>query len=156
MRFCCFFLADLYIVPVEGTLAHDEQVSMGISRTESLLTEGQEAGGALQEDQSWYAIRHSTHFPPKQHGTGREIGLGSCGAMMGIHSVLKNKTNSGHNRNHTQIVLSRILSNHNHTNFEGLPSFQHIYTTALLNSQISSVRRFVYKTIQFSRIYLLT
>lgn len=91
--FSDFFLADLYIVPVEDALAHDKQVSLGIIRAESLLTEGKEAGGALQEDQSGYAIGHSTRFLPEQHRAGGEIGLGSCGAMERIHKVLKNETN---------------------------------------------------------------
>lgn len=86
LRRCCFFLADLYIVPVEGALAHDKQVSLGICRTDSLFTEGQEAGGVLQEDQSRYAVRHSIRFLPEQHGTGGEIG-----ATMGIHKVLRRK-----------------------------------------------------------------
>lgn len=122
------FLANLYIVPVEDTLAHDEQVSLGISRTESLLTEGQEAGGSLQEYQSRYAIRHSASFLLEQHGTGREIVLGSRGAMKGIHRVLKKV--SGLNENRNQIVLCGILGK-----LKECPPFKQNSTAALLNSQ---------------------
>lgn len=105
-----FFPADLHIGPEVDAPAHDEQVSLGISRAESLLTESQEAGRALQEDQSGYAICHSTCFLSKQHRTGREIGSGPCGAINEFHRVLKNKTNSCHTQNDDQIVLCGIIN----------------------------------------------
>ncbi len=64
---------DLHIVPVERSFPHDQHVSLGIRRAESLLTEGQEGSGAGQVEQRRDSVRHSVWLLAEKHRPRREI-----------------------------------------------------------------------------------
>lgn len=55
-------VSHLNIVPVESPSPHDQQVSLGVRRTEPLFAEGQEGAASGQVKQRRYSVRHPIRF----------------------------------------------------------------------------------------------
>jgi len=77
--------AYFHIVFVKGAFAHDQQMCLGVCRSQSLLTEGQETAGSRNVDQSRHTVRDSTRLLLED--------CGSCWEISRPHSLtlLKNK-----------------------------------------------------------------